>query len=464
MSVRYQRAVDLVELTGILQTTVTGLSIDEIAGRFEVSRRTAERMLGALRDRFPDLQPVFRGGRKYWKLSPTSRARPIQLPKTLEILSERIVELEAQISAARSSNEALQGIADGVLGTSPVGLIVLDPEFRVVWANDAIGRYTGLPTADWIGRDARGLLREHAHEVFEDADGFVDRLLATYRDNTYIENFECHVLERPGRQERWLEHWSRPIPKGRYAGGRIDHYVDITSRVRTDVPSRGHPPAEQVDQVERRAPSGTGLLPENSMPVLRSYLATIQEAASAALQDSAAAPALRQRLTQVVQSTSETIGSALDVLQHGQTKVEPLSAPVVFRTVYALVRSAAEERQIQVSVNADPSLPPVAQDRAMVVSCLAGAVRNSIESLEPGSRIELRAELLQQPERLRISVLDDGPGMPEAFGDLDGPFIPTQRGGIGLGITLVRDQAGRPNGIAQYFDALTWTDDRENQD
>ena len=106
MGVRYQRAVDLVELTGILQTTVTGLSIDEISERFEVSRRTAERMLSALRDRFPDLEPIFRGGRKYWKLPPASRARPLQLPRTLETLSERIVELEAEISMSRHYAEA----------------------------------------------------------------------------------------------------------------------------------------------------------------------------------------------------------------------------------------------------------------------------------------------------------------------------------------------------------------------
>ena len=231
MGVRYQRAVDLVELTGILQTTVTGLSIDEIAQQFEVSRRTAERMLSALRQRFPDLQPIFRAGRKYWKLKHTSRARPIQLPKTFEALSERIVQLEAEVSRTRSTNEVLQGIADGVLGSSPVGLILLDSDFRVVWSNESVGSYLGLPETDWIGRDMRVLIRGRIQHVFADPDRFARQVLATYDDDTYIENFECHVLEGPGRQERWLEHWSRPIPKGRYAGGRIDHYVDIT-RVR----------------------------------------------------------------------------------------------------------------------------------------------------------------------------------------------------------------------------------------
>jgi PAS domain-containing protein len=261
-----------VELTGILQTTVTGLSIDEIAQQFEVSRRTAERMLSALRQRFPDLQPIFRAGRKYWKLKHTSRARPIQLPKTFEALSERIVQLEAEVSRARSTNEVLQGIADGVLGTWPVGLILLDADFRVVWSNESVGSYLGLPETDWIGRDMRVLIRGRIQHVFADPDRFARQVLATYDDETYIENFECHVLEGPGRQERWLEHWSRRIPKGRYAGGRIDHYVDITSRVRKDGEGRvrskasgpevaGHPARDghgRTAELRRRSEAASG--------------------------------------------------------------------------------------------------------------------------------------------------------------------------------------------------------------
>ena len=45
-----------------------------------------------------------------------------------------------------------------------------------------------------------------------------------------MEKFECHVLPGGGREERWLEHWSQPIRSGRYAGGRIEHYYDITAR------------------------------------------------------------------------------------------------------------------------------------------------------------------------------------------------------------------------------------------
>jgi hypothetical protein len=38
------------------------------------------------------------------------------------------------------------------------------------------------------------------------------------------------VLPDSDREERWLQHWSQPIRNGLYAGGRIEHYTDISER------------------------------------------------------------------------------------------------------------------------------------------------------------------------------------------------------------------------------------------
>ncbi len=59
-------------------------------------------------------------------------------------------------------------------------------------------------------------------------------MLATYDNNTYVENFQCHVLSSNKRKDRWLEHWSRPIRSGLYSGGRIELYYNISERVRTE--------------------------------------------------------------------------------------------------------------------------------------------------------------------------------------------------------------------------------------
>jgi len=141
-----------------------------------------------------------------------------------------ITEQKQAEEALRESEERYRSLTNDVLDSSGVGIFILDADFKVVWINRALERYFGLDRDQIIGKDKRKLVRENIKSIFEDPDRFARTVFATYNDNTYVENFECHVLAGDGREERWLEHWSQPIRSGLYAGGRIEHYTDITDR------------------------------------------------------------------------------------------------------------------------------------------------------------------------------------------------------------------------------------------
>jgi len=134
----------------------------------------------------------------------------------------------------RESEERFRSLTNDVLDSSAVGIFILDADFKVAWINRALERYFGLSRQHIIGKDKRTLIRENIKGIFEDGEGFAEKVFSTYDNNTYIENFECHVLASQGREERWLEHWSQPIRSGLYAGGRIEHYTDITARKRME--------------------------------------------------------------------------------------------------------------------------------------------------------------------------------------------------------------------------------------
>ncbi len=128
------------------------------------------------------------------------------------------------------SNEKYRSLTDDVLDSSAVGIFILDSHLRVVWVNHALEDYFGLKKNEIIGKDKRQLIRERIKDIFEDPDSFANKVFNTYDDNTYVEHFECHVLPNDERNERWLEHRSKPIQSGLYVGGRIEHYYDITER------------------------------------------------------------------------------------------------------------------------------------------------------------------------------------------------------------------------------------------
>jgi PAS domain S-box-containing protein len=117
-----------------------------------------------------------------------------------------------------------------LLDTTDIGIFILDSEFNVVWCNTAIERFFGLDRNTVIGHDKRTLIHREIQGTVDDPDSFVETVLATYDDNTFTEQFECHVTAGDERAERWLEHRSKPIPSGAYAGGRIELYYDITER------------------------------------------------------------------------------------------------------------------------------------------------------------------------------------------------------------------------------------------
>jgi predicted DNA-binding transcriptional regulator YafY len=66
---RYPRLRDLIELVRMMQASASGISIRDIESRFEVSRRTAERMRDAVLDTFIQVEELrLDDGTKRWRL------------------------------------------------------------------------------------------------------------------------------------------------------------------------------------------------------------------------------------------------------------------------------------------------------------------------------------------------------------------------------------------------------------
>ncbi len=92
----------------------------------------------------------------------------------------------------RMNEERYLSLANDVLNTSVFGIFLLDSDFRVVWMNQTLEHYFGLRRGDVVGKDVRNIICERLKDVFEEPEIFAEKMLATYDNNTYIGNVECH--------------------------------------------------------------------------------------------------------------------------------------------------------------------------------------------------------------------------------------------------------------------------------
>ncbi len=155
--------------------------------------------------------------------------------------------LRGRSAESRRAEHNVKQNCTNILDDVEVGIFILNADFKVAWINEAIERYFGLDREKIIGKDKRTLIRQQIQGIFEKPDKFRDTVVATYDNNTYVENFDTHVLAGENRQDRWLEHKSHPIENGVYKGGRIEHYYDITRLKNAEQQTRQH--KENLDSI-----------------------------------------------------------------------------------------------------------------------------------------------------------------------------------------------------------------------
>jgi C4-dicarboxylate-specific signal transduction histidine kinase len=96
-----------------------------------------------------------------------------------------------------------------------------------------------------------------------------------------------------------------------------------------------------------------------------------------------------------------------------------------------------------------PNLPAILVDRVQIQQVLVNLARNAVEAMgnQGGSNLKISA-IFQEPEAVRLSVVDNGPGLPDTVTrQLFKPFVSTKPDGMGIGLSICRaillDHGGR---------------------
>jgi signal transduction histidine kinase len=372
--------------------------------------------------------------------------------------AEITVEYEAE-QALHRSEERYRSIVNDVLDTSAAGLLILDADVQVVWVNQAAERFFDVDRSAVIGLDKREVLRRMIAPQMANPDAFASRVLATYADNTYPESFVCCVRGNETRAERYLEHRSLPIRTGIYAGGRIEHYYDVTDLKHAEQRLRA---AQEESEAAREAKSR---LASTVSHEIRTAMSGILGFAEMLLENDLDAES--HHFAEVIHRSGESVmaflNDVLDVarLEAGGLQLDagPMDVARCAEDALATVRALAARKDIDLQLRMDDDLPKdFVSDELRLRQVLSNLLSNAVKFTDRGfvrlsmDWCEAEASPLDEP-CLCACVRDTGAGISpeeqerlfEAFHQADSQTARTH-GGSGLGLYIVERLVSALNG------------------
>jgi len=126
------------------------------------------------------------------------------------------------ISESTAPTEALETVTDSI----DVGIIVLDEQLDVAWANGTVAQYFGVDRRELGQQDGQQAIAQQLAPTVSDPDRFRETVgqSGTKAGETF------RITDGTAREERWVEHESSLIETGQYAGGRVELFYDITEQ------------------------------------------------------------------------------------------------------------------------------------------------------------------------------------------------------------------------------------------
>ena len=156
-------------------------------------------------------------------------------------------------------------------------------------------------------------------------------------------------------------------------------------------------------------------------------------------------------------SLVDFVGSYRSLSNVAPARVELLRIDALFERVSMLVSPAWRARGGSTSFTVDPAPLELMADAGQLEQALINLLSNAFEATaqRDAAQVSVSAHL-GRGGRLRIEVVDNGPGVPEALiAHIFTPFFTTKKQGGGIGLAMVRQLIHCNGGTVRYAKSVT---------
>jgi PAS domain S-box-containing protein len=339
-------------------------------------------------------------------------------------LEARVAERTQALSAASAEARASDARKAAILEASPDGIVVLDEAGRVTEFNPSAEEHFRLPSARAVGADFLSL-------------SLPASLPSSQRDAVHA------ALRQDGGRSSRIE-----TPCLRADGGTFPAELTF-ARVRGDGPPRTTVFVRDLTErkaVERMKNEFVSTVSHELRTPLTSIRGSLGLMENGIVGD---LPPQALDMVRIARTNTERlirlINDILDLekMESGmlELKLQPQTAQDVVDATLAGVQGMAETAQVSLRSDVEGA-PQVKGDRDRLIQVLTNLVSNAIKFSPQGASVVVAASLLQDG-RVRFSVTDQGPGIPEEklsrlfgrFQQLDASDT-RSKGGTGLGLAI----------------------------
>lgn len=330
--------------------------------------------------------------------------------------------------------------AADILRTIRSGIMTVDVQGRLLYANPAASELLGIDLRAHIGRPVLSTLRAVAPELAE-------VLERTARDRVRTTRAEGLIHREHGDTEIGLTTTVAEGTRPESAVSATAIFQDISDSKRLQ---SLHVRAERLQAVAELSAS---LAHEIRNPLASIRSATEQLArfsAARAAEQSDDERVLHGLVVREADRLSRLLADFLDFARARITRVQPLDIGAVVHTATMLAASHPDRKSgVDVQVNVAADLPSVLGDEDLLHRSVFNLVLNALQAVEAKGHVfvdVLRYEAAGRAtpvtaitgELLAISVTDDGAGIREDLRNtLFEPFVTGKVGGSGLGLPVV---------------------------
>jgi signal transduction histidine kinase len=362
--------------------------------------------LALLRGLRRGLQPLEEASRLLAESDFTTRFREVGQPEVDRLIGvyNRMAD---ELREERTRNQEQQGLLARILAVSPSGVVILDFDGRVAFANPAAEKLLAPGGEPLVGRRLADLASRLAADLaaLPPGEAAVLPLAGARRVRCHRGSFLDRGFARAFLLLEELTEELRQSEKAAYA-----KLVRMMSHEVGNTVGAGRSLLESCLAYGRHLPEAERCDFEEALSVAVSRLGQLQE--------------FTRGFAEVVRLPPPRLGTC--------------DLGVVAQAVATLLRPAAEGLGARLQVEVDPDVPPVQADRTQLEQALVNVGKNALEAAGRGGRVAIR--LTSRSGRAVLEVEDSGPGIPpEAAAQIFTPFFSTKEQGQGLGLTLVQE-------------------------